>query len=71
MALSSPPLTNNILQKPFLSSKIPSTSQSSTVSVSRSSTLRCSVTAVAPSSVKTAKEYKLKSLKARQIVDSR
>lgn len=38
----------------------------------RPSTVRCSVASVAPSSVKTAsKEYSLKSLKARQIIDSR
>ncbi|KAL5723450.1 phosphopyruvate hydratase [Ranunculus cassubicifolius] len=55
--------SSTILQKPF-----PSISSSP----SRPSTLRCSV-AVAPTSITTNnnKEYKLKSLKARQIVDSR
>ncbi|OVA06433.1 Enolase [Macleaya cordata] len=72
MALTSSPLTS----KPFLSSKVPSISPSSSTSSfsfqkSRPVTVRCSV-AVAPSAVKaTNKEFAVKSVKARQIIDSR
>ncbi|KAF9625790.1 hypothetical protein IFM89_027122 [Coptis chinensis] len=69
--LTSPSLTTTT----NLSSKIPSlpfSSSSITPSfISRPSTVKCSV-AVAPSSgIKVSKEYSLKAMKARQIVDSR
>ncbi|KAF8407891.1 hypothetical protein HHK36_007029 [Tetracentron sinense] len=80
MALLSPPLSsskpNSLLQKPFISSKFASISSSPTSipSISsrkpRSLTVRSTI-AVAPSAVKAANEFAVKSVKARQIIDSR
>ncbi|XP_015883214.2 enolase 1, chloroplastic [Ziziphus jujuba] len=76
MSLASQPATN-LLQKPFLSSK-PFQKPRTTTSIPskksrRSLAVQCSV-AAAPSveaTTKASKEYKLRSVKARQIIDSR
>ncbi|XP_058112319.1 enolase 1, chloroplastic-like [Magnolia sinica] len=78
MALTPPSLSSSsssLLQKPFLSSKIPSLSSATSSALpslkSRHLTVRCS-TAVAPSATTTAvKAHAVKSVKARQIIDSR
>ncbi|BBH04058.1 enolase 1 [Prunus dulcis] len=74
MALATQP-TTNLLQNPFLSSKPQTRPQLSSAvpcpRSRRSSSVQCSV-AVAPSAAaKASKEYRLKSVKARQIIDSR
>ncbi|CAB4311616.1 unnamed protein product [Prunus armeniaca] len=74
MALATQP-TTNLLQNPFLSSKPQTRPQLSSAvpcpRTRRSSSVQCSV-AVAPSAAaKASKEYRLKSVKARQIIDSR
>ncbi|MQL87439.1 hypothetical protein Taro_019979 [Colocasia esculenta] len=70
MALSQSGL---VLRTPFLPSRLPSVSPSSSASVppgTRRSTTRCSV-AAAPASSRTAGDSALRSVRARQIVDSR
>lgn len=72
MALATQP-TTNLLQNPFISSK-PQTKLSTSIPIPqrrRSFSAQCSV-AVAPSAAtKASKEYRVKSVKARQIIDSR
>ena len=75
-SLPSPPTTtSNLLNKSLLPSKpqspiisIPSSSSSKPL---RSHGVRCSVAAAPSVSTKTSREFKLKSVKARQIIDSR
>ncbi|KAM1340573.1 hypothetical protein ACFX2H_038944 [Malus domestica] len=75
MALATQP-TTNLLQNPFLSSKPQPRPQQLPTAVPcpgwrRSGSVQCSV-AVAPAAAsKVSKEYKVKSVKARQIIDSR
>ncbi|KAF4351264.1 hypothetical protein F8388_019652 [Cannabis sativa] len=77
MAMASHPSTNNILlQKPFLSTKPFSkphfvTSIPSFQSPRPSHSVRCSVTAAPSATAKVTKEHAVKSVKARQIIDSR
>lgn len=73
MALASPSIKpNHLLKKPFLSSKPPSQPASSVLiqSKSRPTIIRSSV-AEAPTTVNVSRKYSVKSVKARQIIDSR
>lgn len=77
MALASQP-TTNLLRKPFLSSKPLQKPQIITSIPSpksqRSLSVQCSVAAgpsASAAATKASKEYRLKSVKARQIIDSR
>lgn len=73
MALASQATTTKLLQKPFLPSKPLTKPQNSTPfkpNGLRPLTVQCSV-AVAPSVVKATREHAVRSVKARQIIDSR
>ncbi|TQD85626.1 hypothetical protein C1H46_028800 [Malus baccata] len=74
MALATQP-TTNLLQNPFLSSKPQPRPQLPTgvpcPARRRSGSVQCSVSVAPTAAAKASKEYKVKSVKARQIIDSR